>query len=67
MIEGLTWKYAIAIYHDKNDNDEFDTFFGLPAEKYGFSKNAKFFWSAKFSEASFLSENVNLRLDIDLK
>ena len=70
LIEGLNMgKYAIAIYHDKNDNDEFDTFFGLPAEKYGFSKNAKvFFGPPKFSEASFfLSENVNLKLDIDLK
>ena len=51
-------KYAIAIYHDKNDNDEFDTFFGLPAEKYGFSKNAKVFWSQSFQKLVFFYQKM---------
>ena len=61
--------YAIAVYHDENGNNQFDKIFAIPKEKYGFSKNAKvFFGPPKFSEASFfLSENVNLKLDIDLK
>ena len=35
--------YAVAIYHDQNSNNEFDTFFAIPKEKYGFSNNAKVF------------------------
>ena len=35
--------YAIAIYHDKNSNDEFDTFLSIPQEKFGFSNDAKVF------------------------
>ena len=33
--------YALAVYHDQNDNHHFDrTLIGLPAEGYGFSNNA---------------------------
>jgi len=33
--------YAIAVFHDENDNHHFDTnFLGLPVEGYGFSNNA---------------------------
>ncbi len=32
--------YAVAVYHDANDNHHFDrTLLGLPAEGYGFSNN----------------------------
>jgi uncharacterized protein (DUF2141 family) len=32
--------YAVAVYHDENDNHHFDrTLLGLPAEGYGFSNN----------------------------
>jgi len=32
--------YAIALYHDVNDNEEMDkSFFGYPEEPYGFSRN----------------------------
>ena len=32
--------YAVAVYHDANDNHHFDrTLIGLPAEGYGFSNN----------------------------
>ena len=35
-------KYALSIYHDKNDNDELDTnLLGIPKEPYGFSNNAR--------------------------
>tara|TARA_B100000900_G_C20254177_1_gene583281 strand:- start:190 stop:615 length:426 start_codon:yes stop_codon:yes gene_type:complete len=46
--------YAIAIYHDKNSNQKFDTFLAIPTEKYGFSNNAKVFLGPpRFEEASF--------------
>ena len=33
--------YAVAVYHDENNNHRFDrTLLGLPAEGYGFSNNA---------------------------
>jgi uncharacterized protein (DUF2141 family) len=33
--------YAVAVYHDENDNHRFDrTLLGLPAEGYGFSNDA---------------------------
>ena len=35
-------KYAIAVFHDENDNDELDRqFTGFPAEAYGFSNNVR--------------------------
>ena len=42
---GLTHKlYAVAVYHDENDNDEFDQgFLGVPLEDYAFSNNASVF------------------------
>lgn len=34
--------YAVALYHDENDNGHLDTtFIGLPSEGYGFSNNPK--------------------------
>ncbi len=36
--------YAVAVFHDENDNHHFDrNFLGLPAEGYGFSNNAPIF------------------------
>lgn len=47
--------YALAVIHDKNNNKKLDTyFFGLPKEKYGFSRNAKAFMKApSFKKAKF--------------
>ncbi len=37
-------RYAVAVYHDENDNDEFDQgFLGIPLEDYAFSNNAPVF------------------------
>jgi uncharacterized protein (DUF2141 family) len=34
--------YAVAIYHDENNDDKFNmNFLGLPTEDYGFSNNAR--------------------------
>ena len=62
-------KYAIAIYHDQNNNNKFDRFLGLPSEKYGFSNNAKvFFGPPNFEEASFnLFEKELKKVSIELR
>ena len=40
----LPGDYAVAVYHDENDNHHFDkNFLGLPAEGYGFSNDAPTF------------------------
>ena len=48
--------YAMAVYHDQNDNHHFDrTLIGLPAEGYGFSNNAPLhFGPPSFADAKFL-------------
>ncbi|XWN38511.1 MAG: DUF2141 domain-containing protein [Balneola sp.] len=43
-------EYAIAVYHDKNENGKIDTnFLGIPKEDYGFSNNAR----GRFGPASW--------------
>tara|TARA_B100001057_G_scaffold265294_1_gene265506 strand:+ start:1333 stop:1755 length:423 start_codon:yes stop_codon:yes gene_type:complete len=62
-------KYAVAIYHDENDNNKFDTIFAIPQEKFGFSNDAKiFFGPPSFDEASFyLKKNERLKIEISLR
>ena len=66
---GLTSKrYAIAIYHDENDNDEFDQgFLGIPLEDYAFSNNAPVFLGPpSFADAAFAvpeTREVHLRIN----
>ena len=47
--------YAIACYHDENNNGKLDTnFFGIPAEGTGASNNARGSWGPpKFRDAKF--------------
>lgn len=47
--------YAIAVYHDKNGNKEFDKgFLGIPKEHFGMSQNPKFGLSSpKYEETVF--------------
>ena len=61
--------YAIAIYHDKNSNGQFDTFLAIPEEKYGFSNNAPvFFGPPSFEEAAiYLEKKKNLEIEINLR
>ena len=70
MIKGLKESYyAIAIYHDKNSNNEFDTFLSIPQERYGFSNDAEvFFGPPSFEEAAlYLKENESLAIEISLR
>ena len=61
--------YAVAIFHDENSNDKFDSFFGIPNEKYGFSNNPSIFLGApKFEQSSFdLRQNEKKIIEIELK
>ena len=61
--------YEVAIYHDKNSNNKFDTFLSIPQEKFGFSNDAKvFFGPPSFDEASFfLEKNQRLKIEISLR
>ena len=47
--------YAVAVFHDENGNDAFDQgIFGIPLEDYGFSNDARGFFSAPdFTDAAF--------------
>lgn len=62
-------QYAIAIYHDANNNDKLDkNIFGIPKEPYGFSNNPKAKWRApKFHETSVQLDQAQKKLNIDLK
>ena len=59
-------KYAIAVYHDENSNNEFDrSFFGWPVEDYVFSNYAEgSFGPPSFEDASFeLKDSVYIELE----
>ena len=51
--------YAVAVYHDKNNNNVLDkNYLGIPTEAYGFSNNARRTFSApSFSEAAVVVNN----------
>ncbi|MGF1612175.1 MAG: DUF2141 domain-containing protein [Kiloniellales bacterium] len=52
-------RYAVAVYHDENDNGKFDrTLIGLPAEGLGFSNDA---WLTVLGAPSF--ERAAIELD----
>lgn len=49
--------YAIAIFHDENNNNELDTgWFGIPKEGYGFSNDA----TGKMGPPSFMAASFEL-------
>ena len=55
VFEGLALgTYAIAAYHDEDNDDKFDTFLRIPREGYGFSNDARPRLRAPtFEEAAF--------------
>ena len=60
--------YAVAVYHDENNNNKFDqNFFGIPLEDFGFSNGAKtFLGPPTFEDAKFLIEKTSLKVTIKL-
>lgn len=61
--------YAIAVYHDKNENGELDTnFLGIPKEAYGFSNDARGkFGPASWKDAKFEVNAENVSHTIHIK
>lgn len=61
--------YAVAVYHDENDNGEMDkNFLGIPTEDYGFSNNARgTFGPPGFDQAKFQLESSEITVEIVVK
>ena len=61
--------YAIAAFHDKNENEELDAnMLGVPTEAYGFSNNARgTFGLPSFEDVSFAVDGAPLKLAVELK
>ena len=64
-----TGMYAIAAYHDQNNNDEFDqNLLGIPLEDFGFSNDARvFFGPPSFDKAKFSVQGLNKKITINLR
>lgn len=62
-------EYAIAVYHDKNENGKIDTnLLGIPKEDYGFSNNARGrFGPASWQDSKFIVEDNFYSTSIKIK
>ena len=60
--------YAIAVYHDENENGKFDQgFLGIPLEGYAFSKDASVFLGPpSFNDASVIVKNSATSITIKM-
>lgn len=73
----MTWRYedlpygeyAIAVYHDKNENGKLDSnILGIPKEAYGFSNNARGrFGPASWKDAHFKVSSTESSMSISIK
>jgi outer membrane protein len=61
-------RYCITLYHDENDNDEFDrNLLGAPRESYGFSNNARVrFAPPVFDKVCFDFDHEDMLVQIDV-
>lgn len=61
-------KYAIASFHDANNNRELDTnMMGIPNEKYGFSNNARGMFGPPDLEDQLIDVRGNVKTSITLE
>ena len=61
-------KYAVAVYHDENDNHKFDrNLIGLPTEGFGVSNNPSFLAAPSFEESSFEVNGDVTNVDVEMK
>ena len=61
-------EYAVAVYHDENGNGELDrNFIGIPAEGYGFSRDAKGFAGPPSFDAAAVKLESAATLSISAK
>jgi uncharacterized protein (DUF2141 family) len=75
--ETITWTqdslffgaYAIAVYHDKNENGKLDSnLLGIPKEAYGFSNNVRgSFGPASWKDAHFSINSESSSMAIEIK
>ena len=69
IFEGLApGEYAVALFHDQNDNNKLDkSDLGLPKEPYGFSNDAKaMFGPPSFNKAKFNYNGKGLEIVVGL-
>lgn len=61
--------YAIAVFHDANDDGKLNTgFLGIPKEGFGFSRNPRIATRApRFQEAAFSLTRVKQQVQIQMK
>ncbi len=62
-------EYAIAVFHDENDNGELETnFFGIPTEPYCFSGSGHSRWKPPvFEDARFVVAETEVKLSLRLE
>lgn len=62
-------QYAVAAYHDINDNQKLDkNFLGIPIEPFGFSNNPTIIGKPSFKQCCFqVTDNKEVNIDIVLK
>ena len=62
-------EYAIAVYHDKNENGKIDTnILGIPKEDYGFSNDARGrFGPASWNDSKFTVDTKSYSTEINIK
>jgi uncharacterized protein (DUF2141 family) len=59
--------YAVAVFHDLNQNEDLDTnFAGIPLEPFGLSNNPRLFGKPTFNKCKFVVDE-NKKLKIYLK
>lgn len=60
--------YAVALFHDENDNGRLDTRLGIPIEGVGFSNNPRLlFGPPRFATASFAVTNLAVDETVRMK
>jgi uncharacterized protein (DUF2141 family) len=59
--------YAVAVFHDRNNNGRLDTFMGIPREGYGFSRNPGFKPRAPHFDEAALDLAGDIQTDIRMR
>lgn len=61
-------RYALAVFHDVNNNGELDTnFLGIPTEPYAFSRNPRAKWKAPTFDETVFDFSGREHLQVSLK
>ena len=61
-------EYAISVYQDLDDNGELNkNFLGIPTEPYGFSNNPKILTGPSYEKSTFMLDQKDISMKIDLR